>query len=292
MNKLLNNILFYGLLIPLSLLPVKILYFVFGFMPFFLHSVVKYRKNVVVSNLRKSFPYFTEQQIKDITKKYYSHLSDILLESLKMLTISKKGVMKRYKCLNPSILNPYLKQNKSVILVSAHYNNWEYLVLSLSMQFQHHGIGVGKSMSNKTFETLMHKKRTRYGTEVVYAENVRETFKFYEQENKPCAYMMLFDQSPNNDKRCYITTFLSQKTAVIYGQEYFAKKYNFPVFFYKVRKVKRGYYEFELEHITDTPNETEYGFITEKSLSVLTSLINEAPQYWLWSHRRWKIHLE
>jgi KDO2-lipid IV(A) lauroyltransferase len=288
MQKILTKLLFYTLLIPLSLLPLRVLYIMSDILAVILRDLVKYRKKVVTQNLQNSFPNFNSREIDKITRQFYSHLADILVEAIKMLTISRKNVLKHYKCLNADKLIPYFEKKQSVILVSAHYNNWEYMVLSLGMQFSHHGIGVGKAMSNKTFEILMHKKRTRYGTEVVYTKNVRDAFEKYNIEQKSCAYMQLFDQSPNNIKRSYITDFLNQKTAVIYGQEYFAKKYNFPILFYSVRKIRRGYYQFELEHITDTPTETPYGFITEQCLSFTTSLIQEAPQYWLWSHKRWK----
>jgi KDO2-lipid IV(A) lauroyltransferase len=270
---------------------MRVLYLISDFFALLLIHIVKYRKEVIKKNLQNSFPNLTAKEIEAITKKYYIHLADVIVEGVKMLTISKRQLMRRYKCLNPEVLQPYFEQRQSVILVSAHYNDWEFMVLSLDMQFKHHGIGVGKILSSKVFEYIMYKKRTRYGTEVVYADSVRHTFEKYRQENRPCAYMMLFDQSPNSISRCYITNFLSQKTAVIYGQEYFAKKYDYPVFFYSVRKVKRGYYEFELDIVESNPTEAKYGEITEKCLSHLANLINEAPQYWIWSHRRWKYKL-
>ncbi|MDR1847886.1 MAG: lysophospholipid acyltransferase family protein [Bacteroidales bacterium] len=288
MKRVLNGILFYFLLIPLSLLPMRVLYCIADFLAFVLRDVLKYRRKVVKTNLQKSFTNLSSKEISIIERKFYSHLADIFLEAIKALTISKKQVMKRYKCLNPELLQTYFEKNQSVILVSAHYNNWEYMVLSLGMQFRHHGIGVGKAMSNKVFEVLMHQKRTRYGTEVVYANNVRQCFEGYEKKHIPCAYMMLFDQSPNDVKRSYITDFLNQRTAVIFGPEHYAKKYNYPVLFYGVQKVKRGYYTFEIQSVNDFPQNTKYGEITEKCLQELTKLINNAPQFWLWSHRRWK----
>lgn len=289
--KLLNYILFYGFLIPLSVLPMRFLHFLSDIVKFLLYNLIGYRKKVVMENLSRSFPEKSQKELKEIADKFYSHLADLFLEAVKMLTISKKNLMKRYKCTNPEIIIEYYKQKKSIILVSAHYNNWEYMVASLGMQFDFHAIGVGKRMSNKAFEELMHKKRTRYGTEVCYADNSRKVFEQY-HNTKTCAYMLLSDQSPNDKNKCYWIDFLNQKTAFIYGCEYFAKKYDYPVFFYKVRKIKRGYYEFEIEEVATQPQETEYGFIVEKSANILENLIKEAPQYWLWSHRRWKLKYE
>jgi KDO2-lipid IV(A) lauroyltransferase len=242
---------------------------------------------VVVQNLKNSFPTFCETEIKTIANQYYNHLADLILEGIKNLSLSKKQVMQRYICKNPEILTPYFEQKKSVILVSSHYNNWEYMVLSLSMQFKHHGVGVGKRLRNKWFDRVLNGYRQRYGTEVVFASNVRETFETYEQQGFPTAYMMLFDQSKKPESS-YWATFLHQDTGFIFGPEYFAKKYDFPVFYYNVKKVKRGFYEFDLTPIAKDPNQTEYGEITQHCIDILEQTINENPQYWLWSHRRWK----
>ena len=142
--KILNYLFFYGFLIPISLLPMRVLYWISDIVKILLYNVVGYRKKVVIENLTCSFPQKTEKEIKEISNKFYSHLADLFLEAVKMLTISKKSLMKRYKCTNPEIISKYYKRNKSVILVSAHYNNWEYMVASLGMQFDFHGIGVGK----------------------------------------------------------------------------------------------------------------------------------------------------
>ena len=288
MEKLLSHVLFYGILMPISLLPMRLLYLLSDVICFILKHIVKYRKNVILSNLRNSFPEKDEKEIRRIADKYYVHLSDLVVESIKMLTISRKNLLKRYKCTNPSILYPYFSTGRSVLLVSAHYNNWEYMVASLELQLKHHGIGVGKRMSNKTFEELVFKRRTRYGTEVCYADNSRKVLEDYDKAGKACAYMLLSDQSPNNTKKCYWTDFLHQKTAVIYGPEYIAKKYDYPVFFYKVSKTKRGYYSFEIVKLTDEPRQTPYGWICEQALMQLKSMLDAHPQYWLWSHRRWK----
>lgn len=162
------------------------------------------------------------------------------------------------------------------------------MVLSLGMHFPFQGVGVGKRMSNKVFGDLMHKKRTRYGTSVCYSDNVREVIEKKRKEKKPTIFMLLADQSPNDKHKCYWTEFLNQDTPAIFGPENLAKKENFPVIYYRVSKVKRGYYSFELIPLEDKPQETKYGEITLRYLNELEKTINEAPPYWLWSHKRWK----
>ncbi len=242
-----------------------------------------------MDNLKKSFPDKSEAELQVIARKYYSHLADLMVEAVKMLTISRKELLKRYKCLNVEVVDEFYKQNRSIILASAHYNNWEYMVASLDMQIPHHGIGVGKRMSNKTFEQLAFSRRTRYGTEVCYADNVRRVMERDLANKALCAYMLLSDQSPNDAKKCYWATFLNQPTALIYGAEYFAKKYDLPVLFYSVSKPKRGYYEVRFEVITSNPEQTSYGEIIEAIASKTEQIIRQSPEFWLWSHRRWKL---
>lgn len=281
-------LLFYGLLYPLSLLPMQILY-TFAYPIYItLTYIIKYRKRITIENLTFSFPNKTHAEILTLYKLYNRHLSHIIVEMLKMLTISKKNLDKRYYCKNPEIVNSYFEQKKSIILLSAHYNNWEWMILQLDSMFKHHGVGVGKANSNKKFEYLINKARTRYGTEVVFADHVRELFEKNNTEQTPAAYMMLSDQSPNNLKKSYITNFLNQESCMIFGGEYFAKKYDLPVFYYQVVQDKPGYYHIELELITKNPNTTQHGEITEKYSQLLEKTIRQKPEFWLWSHRRWK----
>jgi KDO2-lipid IV(A) lauroyltransferase len=277
-----------SLLFIISYLPLRVLYVLFYPFYLFIHYIIKYRKTVTIENLTLSFPEKSHKEILILYKLFQKHLSHIGAEMVKMLSISKKDVEKRYRCVNAEIVNQFYHQGKSVILISSHYNNWEWMVLRLDEMFLHHGIGVGKANSNKLFEKWINKKRTRFGTEVIFADHIREAFEKYHHQNTPCAYMMLGDQSPNNLKKSYVTTFLNQESCMIYGPEYFAKKYDLPVIYYEVIKTKRGFYELHLELITATPQATATGEIIEKYVQLLEQTIKSAPPHWLWSHRRWK----
>jgi len=278
----------YCFLYPLSLLPMRVLYGIGAGVRFFLCRVFRYRQKVVRENLKKSFPQKTESELAAIERNYYVHLCNLFVEGVKLLTISKKSLMRRYRCVNAGVVNTFFEKGKSVILLSSHYNNWEWMVLSLSMQFSHHGVGVGKANSNKVFEKIINRARTRYGTEVIFADRIREAMENYAQSGKRCAYMMLSDQNPPNVEKSYKTTFLNQPSAMLYGSEYFAKKYDFPVFYYVVKQRKRGHYEIELTQITDTPQSEPYGSIIEQYIKQLERDICEKPEFWLWSHKRWK----
>lgn len=285
---MMTRLLFWLVLYPLSLLPLSVLYGIAYLFYLVTRYLLKYRKAVVVLNLQRSFPEKSEKELKEIEKAYYRHLAQIAAEMLKMLTMSRKELQKRYRCINPEIVNHYFEQGKSVILMSSHYNNWEWMILALDEMFKHHGIGVGKPNSNKTFEKLINKARTRYGTQVVFADTVRQVFADNCAHEIPCAYMMLSDQSPANPAKSFKTMFLNQPSAMIYGSEYFARKYDIPVFYYQVVKEKRGHYRVELQLITENPQNENPGFVCQKYVELLEKTIRQAPAYWLWSHRRWK----
>ena len=285
---MLSTWLFYGILIPIAYMPIQILYGLADFVYFVLYRIIKYRKKVVISNLSNSFPEKPDKELQAIAQKFYRHLADVFIEAILNLRLSKDKLLQRYRCTNAEILLPYYQAGKSVILMSAHYNNWEYMITTLEHQIKHHGVGVGKELSNKTLDKHLNKYRTRYGTEVVFANNVRNTFDYYHKYKVPTAYMMLSDQSPNNIHKCWWSTFLNQETGFIFGAEHFAKKYDYPVFYYDVQKVKRGYYEITFHLITQEPGEEQHGNITEKYIRHLEHTINQKPEYWLWSHRRWK----
>lgn len=227
-----------------------------------------------------------------IQRRFYHHLCDLLVEGIHNMYASPKSILKRYRVVNREIMDKYYEAGKSVILVSSHFNNWEYMVTSLSFQFRQHGVGVGKPLDNKSIASYLTKRRIRYGTEVVDHTNVRDVMQYYEKYKVPVAYMMLSDQSPTNPHKSYWTLFLNQDTAFLYGAEYFARKYNYPVVYYHVEKYKRGHYQIHLQEICSTPLDIPQYEITQKYVQLLEQAICQHPEYWLWSHRRWKLTRE
>ncbi len=273
---------------PLALLPLALLYVLAFPLYLVLNYVVRYRRKVVFRNLQNAFPEKNKREIRQLSNRYYWHLTQIAVEMVKMLLLPKAVLKKRYRCSNPELVNRFYDEGKSVILMSSHYNNWEWMILALNDMFKHHGVGVGKPNSDKVFEKLVNRARTRYGTEVVFADTVRETFDRYETQHMPAAYMMLSDQSPNSKKKCYVTDFLNQRTGVIFGAEHFARKYDIPVLYYEVIKERIGKYRVDVQVIAEHPNECPEYAITQKYVELLEQTIRRKPQFWLWSHRRWK----
>ena len=273
---------------PLSILPMAVLYLLAVPIYWVINYLIRYRRKIILQNLRQSFPEKSDREIRRLMNRYYWHLSQLVVEMIKMLTLPKWMLKYRYYCANPELVNRYYEQGKSVILMSSHYNDWEWMIIALDNMFQHHGVGVGKANSDKVFEKLVNRARTRYGTEVVFADTVRETFARYEENHQPTAYMMLADQSPNDKHRCYVTDFLHQKTGFIYGPEHFARQYDIPVLYYQVVKERMGRYRVEVQVITEHPNEEPQYSITQRYTELLAQTIQQDPAFWLWSHRRWK----
>lgn len=283
------KIIFYGILMPIAWLPLKILYLLGDLAYIIVYYVLRYRRKIVWRNLTKSFPNKEESELKKIEKLYYKHICDLLAEAIWMLRAKPMQLMDHYKVTNREVVNKYYENGQSIILLSSHYNNWEFMVASLNFQLLHHGVGVGKPLDNKSFGFYLTKKRARYGTEIVDQTNVRDVMAFYDKYKVPTAYMMLSDQSPSNPHKSYWTEFLCQDTAFLYGAEHFARKYNYPVLYYSVRKIKRGYYEVTFSELCkDVTTAPEYS-ITERYAKLLEQIIKEQPEYWLWSHRRWKL---
>ncbi|MBR5092326.1 MAG: lysophospholipid acyltransferase family protein [Bacteroidales bacterium] len=259
---------------------------------FIAYHLAGYRRRVVRENLAACFPDKTEQERRKIERQYYRHMCDLLIEGAYNLVASPEAIKRRYRLMNRQLVDRYYEQGRTVVLMSAHYGNWEYMVSSLNMQLLHHGIGVGKPLDDKSVAAFITRRRTRYGTQVVDQSDVRQHVAFYDRYHVPCALMMLSDQSPSNPHKSYWTQFLGRDTAFLYGAEYFARKYNYPVLYYSVRKVKRGYYEVTFSPLCERPEEVPQYTIVERYVRRLEQEIQAAPQYWLWSHRRWKLTRE
>ena len=284
---MLAKIAYYIFVIPLSYLPLCVLYIFTDFLYFTLIYFIPYRRKVVRKNLTNSFPEKSLSEIKEIERKFYKHFTDLLAEGIKNLTISQKELSKRIKVENPELMDQLYSQNKSVLLVSGHYNNWEWLITSQNNLFQHQAMGIGMPLTSKFWDKKLNKRRSRFGMRVVNAKNLKESITS-ELEIKQIAILILSDQSPSDSRKSYWMNFLNQQSAVIFGTEQMANEYDFAVVFFKMIKVKRGYYKMVLELITDKPKELTWGQITEKHTHLLEDEIVKNPQFWIWSHKRWK----
>lgn len=280
------RLVYYIFLLPLSYLPFGLMYILSFKLRIILFGVLNYRHKVIYNNIQKSLTDKNEKEHKAISSKFKSHLADIFVESIKIFSISKKQAFARMQCVNPELPNKYFDLGKNIILVGGHYNNWELYAVALKNHLKFSTYAIYKPLSNKFMDKKMRLTRGKYGLQLIPMKLTKKYFS--ETTSTPRAIIFAADQSPSNSKKSYWTTFLNQDTAVQFGVEKYAKEYNWPVIYGEIRKVKRGYYEVEYKVISENPSETNYGEITEKHTKELERSILKAPEYWLWSHRRWK----
>lgn len=254
------------------------------------YHLVRYRLKVTRTNLRNAYPDRSRAQLRELEKAYYRHISDLFIEGIHNLYASPRSILRRYHFVNRELVNHYYEKGQSVILLSSHYNNWEYMITSLNFQIRLHAVGVGKPLNDRFVASYITRRRSRFGTQIVDQTDVRKTMAYYHQHHVPCAYMMLSDQSPSNEHKSYWTTFLHQETPFLYGAEYFARLYDLPVLYYEVTKIRRGHYQVQFSTLCEQPSQVPQYTITSRYVQLLTATINAAPQYWLWSHKRWKRH--
>ncbi|MFN5443675.1 MAG: lysophospholipid acyltransferase family protein [Crocinitomicaceae bacterium] len=281
----LNFLLFYGIIFPLSLLPLRVIYFFTDFLYLVLRFIFPYRIKVIQKNISLSFPEKSKNEHLKIQYQFYKHFTDLLAESIKNISISKTELKKRFKFNNLDVMNALYDKNKNVILVSGHYNNWEWMITSQALALKHHSIGIGMPLKNGFWDKTLNTRRGRFGMKIGSSANINYLF---ENEPTPYATLLLSDQSPGDERKSYWMQFLNQTTPVIFGCEYLAHHYNQSVVYFEIIKVKRGYYEVNFKLICENPKDFKWGDITKSHTQLLEKTILNAPEYWLWSHNRWK----
>ncbi|MGY3051912.1 KDO2-lipid IV(A) lauroyltransferase [Pedobacter sp. UYEF25] len=277
-------------LFSLSLLPLTVLFFFARLTYYLLYYIIGYRKKVVRKNLLASFPEKSLAEIIKIEKDFFKYLADLMFEIIKMTTISEKEVLKRFKFMNVDLLRTHLQNGVSVLGCGGHFGNWELGGLSLGIELETKTLMIYKPLSNKIFENWLNNCRSRYGNVLIaMKQTLREVVAY---KNEPTLITFVSDQAPARSETKYFIPFLNQPTAVMLGIEKIAKQTDRPIFFFKVRRIKRGYYEGDILPVCLEPQKTTDLEITKKHFALLETCIAEHPALWLWSHNRWKIKPE
>jgi Kdo2-lipid IVA lauroyltransferase/acyltransferase len=252
-----------------------------------IYYIVRYRRDVVHSNLQLSFPEKTELELKEIGRKFYRHLCDSFIESFAMNGMNDAEIMKRYTYSNIDIINDLYNRGKSIIMTVGHYNNWEWYA-GLQLHTKLRVIGIYKPLNNPYFNKHIIRLREKYGAQAIpMATSLKKLMEYHNQKILTITGF-LTDQRPLAKNIEYWTTFLNQETPVQLGAEKIGKKLNYAIGYGHTRKIKRGYYETEFSILCENPRETADFEITEMHTRALEKTIREKPEYWLWSHRRWK----
>ncbi len=277
----------YGLIWLITRLPIRILlstkYLIFPII-FYLFP---YRKKIVIRNIKNSFPEWDKKQVRKTAKKFYMHFWVILIESLYTPVYSSREFEERYHLVNPEICNAYFEEGKSISLLMAHYGNWEWSV-SMQRKLKHQILAIYKPLHNKYVDKKVRSDRERFGAKTVPMEKILRKIMEYEKNEIPSISFFISDQRTLLAKVQYWTQFLNQETPVVLGVEKIARRFNHAVVFLKVNLTKSGFYEVEFVPMFNDANEAPAYGIIEKYHELLEKMIREKPEYWLWSHDRWK----
>jgi KDO2-lipid IV(A) lauroyltransferase len=281
---MMSAILYYCVVYPLSLLPLWILYRLSDLVFLLFISIIPYRKKVVQANIEKSFPDLSPRDQAVLVRGFYRHFSDLLIESIKNLSISREELLRRMNVLNPEVIQELEKKGKSVLFVSGHFNNWEWFITSQALLVPFESYGIGMPLSNGFWNKTLTERRQRFGLTVVHAQNYKTLF----NQSKPVSVLVLSDQAPADSRRSYWMEFLHQPSPVLFGVEQMANEFDLTVVYFHLKKVKRGTYEIEFQLLTSEPRSLPYGQLTEQHVQLLEQSILDQPCHWLWSHKRWK----
>ncbi len=274
------------LLTLISKVPFAALYFVSHAFYLLNRYVIRYRYDVVRSNLRNSFPERSETEIDALTEQIFRNLADLFVETIKGIGISREELERRMTVTASSRVHELVDQGTPLICLTAHHCNWEWLLLYSCIHLPHPLIVAYQPFHDERFDAFMLKARTRFGGKAVPATDLIRQIIQNRKSMKTLA--LLADQSPSKNERKYWTTFLNQETAFIDGTDSLAWLTRMPVVFAHTKRLKRGHYEVRLEVIAEPPYE-KYGHqIVERYARELEAMIQKDPTSWLWSHRRWK----
>lgn len=294
MNRNLEKILYFPLYILLwllALLPFWALYILSDIFFVLVYYVAKYRRKVVYENMRNSFPDKSEKDIHKMERAFYRHFCDYALETIKLLHISDATTKQHFVMENTEVLQKAIDENRQVILMLGHYGNWEYVLsVSLWLNAPENAVigGLYRPLKNKWFDDLFLKLRSRYKNINIPKNDVLREFIKLRRDNRPTIIGFLADQTPSPANIHYWSKFLNQDTPMLTGIERIAQKFNATLIYADIIKEKRGHYRVVYSEVTQTPKEYKEFEITEIYTRLMEKTILRAPEYWLWTHKRWK----
>lgn len=280
-------LLVYPLLWLISILPFPLLYLFSDAIYVVVYYVIGYRKGTVRKNLALAFPEMTAKQRLVIEKKSYHHLCDMFLEMIKTMTISEAEIEKRFKFNNLEVYTDLEKEGKSIALMCAHYASYEW-VISMNKFIHFNGYAIYKRIANPYFDKLVRDIRSKFKAYLITTKDTIPAMQENEEKGIRGVYGFASDQSPKASKAHHWGYFMNIRTPVHTGAEMLAKKFDLNVIFLRAKKVKRGYYEASFEVLSRDVTKVPDYEITDHFLTLVEKQIREAPEYYLWTHKRWK----
>ncbi len=284
--KLIGYLVFRFWVFVFSLIPFKILYFLSDGIAYLLSNVIKYRRKLIIKNLKASFPEKTQEELDHIFKESYRNLSDILIEGLKGMSMSPEALQKRYKFNNAQLLQDAFENHKSVIGVAAHLGNWEWATRCIGLALDHQVLGITKRINNPYIYRFVQRKRSEVK---VLVADLKDTSKaFTDHIDKQTCFILIADQSPHKVHNSFWIPFLNQMTPFLHGPGTISDTYDLDVFFFPIQRTQRGHYEVNIELLHQRSKAKSPEEIVTIFADRLEQMIIANPEQWLWTHNRWK----
>lgn len=274
------------LLKQLARLPFSALYICSDLLFFVIYYMIGYRRKVVIKNLENSFPEKNKQELKLIARKFYRHFCDLTLEVIKLGRMNSKDFETRMKIKNIGLLNSFHEQGKSMVMLTMHYSNWEWSSC-IPLYMKHWPLGVYKPLHNKKYDSYINNNRGLMGVEMIPSHLVLRRVIEEQKRNRLFLLWLAGDQTPPEFHKSWFR-FLNQDAMFYPGPAVISRRFDLPVVFQKIRKVKRGHYETSFEMLCEHPALMSDTEIMEAYIRKMEETITKEPEYYLWSHRRWK----
>lgn len=283
----LTYLLSYPLIWSISMLPFPVLYLFSDFVYFVVYRIIGYRKKTVRENLALALPHLSDKERFVIEKKFYHHMCDMFLETIKTMNISKKEICKRFVFKNIEVYKEVEKHDKSIAIICSHYASYEWII-SMNYYSDFIGYGIYKQLKNPYFDKLVHRIRSKFNARLITTKKTVPTIINNNKNNVLALYGFASDQSPKAKSAQHWANFMGMEVPVYVGAELLSKRYDMALLYLNTKKVKRGYYEATLEILAEHPKDFPDFELTDQYLKLLEKQIYEAPEYYLWTHKRWK----
>lgn len=270
----------------LSYLPLPLLYLFSDGLYLLFGKLLGYRGKVISKNLRLAFPDMSEAERKVLQKKFYRHLCDVIVETLKSISIPKEELLRRVQLDNPEEITQYFERGQSVVVVTSHQGNWEWLLTACSDYLPFHVDAVYMKLNNAFFDDLIKNIRSRFGAEMVEKKTAFRTI--VRHRDIVTLTAMVADQRSRNARQSLETSFFGQPTSFYLGPERIARKFDSPMIFVDMRKVKRGHYLIGFKTVDTPPFVSEEGSMIREYVRLMEASVRKQPEAYLWSHNRWK----
>ncbi|MCS4304691.1 lipid A biosynthesis acyltransferase [Chryseobacterium pennae] len=271
----------------ISKLPLRILYIFSDVMFFLNYYLVGYRKKVITQNLINSFPDKSEEEIREIRKKFYRNFSDYLVETIKSFSISETESRVRMQHINQDVFHEVQKEGKNIILLAGHVFNWEWINALARIVPQKHCHPVYRKVNSSFWENQMKKVRNKFGNEALEANEVILNI-FRNKNDGNSIYMFVADQTPHFSHVTYGLEFMNQRTPAFIGYDKLATRMDLAFIYCEMKKVKRGYYQVNYYRIYPDQEKFSEHEVVRKFHKMLENTLHKHPDNYLWSHRKWK----